>query len=274
MTINEHRDFIKEVLEKLNISLEGQGAELGAGAAVFSNSIATIFPKIKKIYAVEIVPGMVISMQPLITKYCGNTGIVESVLGSFDNLKLPDSSLDFIIEFDSLHHSNDMKKTIAEASRVLRKGGLLIAFDRAHPDKLTDIQKDFLLGIKYSKEFKRLYNLPQELPFTRRQNGEHEPRLNEWLFAFKNAGLTSNSVTIFTRTNWRSFKSTLIGQIPFFIRSKIKKGENFSIFFKHFIYHLIPLVGKFGRIKVNKFNTRLSSKSAPSGKIVLVAMKN
>jgi hypothetical protein len=79
---------------------------------------------------------------------------------------------------------------------------------------------------------------------------------------------------IFTRTNWRSFKSTLIGQIPFFIRSKIKKGENFSIFFKHFIYHLIPLVGKFGRIKVNKFNTRLSSKSAPSGKIVLVAMKN
>jgi hypothetical protein len=81
MTVNEHYEFIKETLRKLNIQLEGEGAELGAGAAVFSNSIASIFPKIKRIYAIEIVLGMVTSLQPKITKYCGNEKIIKSVYG-------------------------------------------------------------------------------------------------------------------------------------------------------------------------------------------------
>ena len=57
---------------------------------------------------------------------------VVPVVGNFDNLQLQDKSIDFIIEFDSLHHSFNIEKTIRESGRVLKSGAQLVAIDRSH----------------------------------------------------------------------------------------------------------------------------------------------
>ena len=170
--------------------------------------------------------------------------------------------------------SNDMKKTIAEASRVLKKNGILIAFDRAHPNTLSEVQKDFLLNIDYSESFKIQQQLPEKLPFTRKQNGEHEPRLNEWIDYLNNADLTLSNIAIFTKKNLQSLKLSALSQIPFFIRYKLKRGANLSNYFKLFLFHLVPIIGKFGLIKIYKFSTKLHGKHAPLGKMVFYAKKN
>jgi ubiquinone/menaquinone biosynthesis C-methylase UbiE len=150
-----------------------------------------------------------------------------------------------------------MEKTIVEAMRVLKKGGILICYDRAHPNSLTNEHKKYLLSIDYSKQFKKNHKLNPEIPFTREQNGEHEPRLKEWINSFHRAGSTLTKA-----------------QISFFIRRKMGKGANLSIYFKLFMYHLFPLVGNFGQIKIQTFYTILSSSNAPLGKMVLIAKKN
>jgi len=48
MTLSEHLSFVSEILNKLEINLEGEGMEIGAGASVLSNSLVRIFPNIKK----------------------------------------------------------------------------------------------------------------------------------------------------------------------------------------------------------------------------------
>ena len=52
--LTEHLTFVSEVFNKLNINLYGTGVEVGAGPAIFSNSVIRLFPSIDKIYAIEI----------------------------------------------------------------------------------------------------------------------------------------------------------------------------------------------------------------------------
>ena len=45
---------------------------------------------------------------------------LECVIGDFNDLKVPDNSLDFVLDFDSIHHSEDFELTFKEIGRVLK----------------------------------------------------------------------------------------------------------------------------------------------------------
>ena len=176
MTIDETKHFMQCILKELSVEPKGIGVELGAGVAGISNSLLSLYPSIEKVYAVEIVPDVVRLLQTKVTKHEKNEGRLVPVIGSFDEIKLPDQSVDFIIEFDSLHHSFDLNKTLREAARILKSGGILIALDRVHSNALTDAQREYSLNIEYGEPFKKEYGIPLETRLTRRQNGEHEIR--------------------------------------------------------------------------------------------------
>jgi SAM-dependent methyltransferase len=114
---------------------------------------------------------------------------VAPVVGSFDDIRLPDASVDFIVEIDSLHHSDDLAATLRECARVLRPGGRMLCFDRCHSNDVTDREVDLMLSQVYSEDFLRKNHYPSGIRMTRRDNGEHEYRLYEWEDAFRSAGL-------------------------------------------------------------------------------------
>ena len=114
---------------------------------------------------------------------------VIPVVGSFDDMELPDASLDFVMEIDSLHHSHGLARTLRECARVLKPGGRLLCFDRCHPNTLTDQQVEDMLSQVYSRDFLTANHYPVHITLTRRENGEHEYRLFEWEAAFQAAGL-------------------------------------------------------------------------------------
>jgi ubiquinone/menaquinone biosynthesis C-methylase UbiE len=137
------------------------------------------------------------------------------VIGTFDTLELPDNSVDFILEIDSLHHSDNLVKTLKESARVLKKEGVLIAIDRCHPNSFTDKEVEKALGITYSNEFLKSNGYPQNIILTRRDNGEHEYRLFEYENAFNKAGLEIFSAKVFVCYKIK-FKHALKGILSLF----------------------------------------------------------
>ena len=63
--------------------------------------------------------------------------------GSFNEIPLPDSSVDFIVEENTFHHSNDLDMTLKECLRVIKPGGKMILIDRFH--KKARVTKKLLI---------------------------------------------------------------------------------------------------------------------------------
>ena len=178
--------------------LEGVGIELGAGTGVLASVVARR-PAVRAVLGVEICEMVARLLMPKIARAVlhRQAGKVVPVIGSFDDLRLPDGSVDFIVEIDSLHHSGDLPLTVAESCRVLKPGGTLLCFDRCHPDWLTDAEVQTMLARTYPPDFLRENGYPAGVVLTRRDNGEHEYRLFEWRAAFERAGLVLERVVEF-----------------------------------------------------------------------------
>ena len=171
-----------------NNIIKGVGIVLGAGCGLLS-TIAAQKQEVESIFALEICKEMVSLVIPKVTtELLSNKHKVIPVLGSFDDINLPNNSLDFAIEIDSLHHSDNLLKTLIECCRVLKPEGYLVILDRSHPKKVTDEEIDGMLSKVYSKEFLKKNCYPENIILTRRENGEHEYRLFEWESALNQSG--------------------------------------------------------------------------------------
>ena len=184
---------IEKVLKKNKkfwSSLKGIGVDLGGGVGCVSSVVAKKKDN-RKIYCVEVVRNAVLKCQPLVKKGIlkSNAHKVVSVIGDFDNINLPDSTVDFCLAWESLHHSNNVVKTLKEAKRITKNNGKILIIDRAHKNNTPDKEIKRMLNVVYSKEFLKKNWLPQNRIFTREQNGEHEYRFRELKNFFKKAKL-------------------------------------------------------------------------------------
>jgi ubiquinone/menaquinone biosynthesis C-methylase UbiE len=210
---------------KKHTTLKGIGLELGAGCGV----MATVFakePQVQMILGVEVVDSMTHQIMPKVANgYLGaESHKMVPVLGTFDNLQIPDNSIDFIVEMDSIHHSHNLKQTFAESFRVLKKGGVMIFLDRCHPDFVTDEKVKELLDVVYTPEWIEHNFYPSGSILTRRENGEHEYRKKEWLTAIQGAGFKVERLTkCYKKASIKSALSNVLG----FIRDSIL-GKRFN----------------------------------------------
>jgi len=217
-----------ELLEILNTSNEhtefspaGIGVELGSGCAAISVELTKLFPKVEKIYAVEIVPEIVeYAAVPLIHMNKVQEKVYP-IVGNFDSIKLEDKSVDFIIEFDSLHHSFDLDRTIRESARILKPGARLLAIDRSHWSTSRK-RRNELENTIYSEEFLTDRGLDKNTRLTRAENGEHEYLLSEYLDAFKKAEFSSTDWIFLIDPKFSIIKLSLISAVPSRMRKHTK----------------------------------------------------
>jgi len=178
--------FVEESF--LKKKLRGVGIEVGAGPATFSAVLARR-PEVEKMYAIEICRPIVEQLMPkVVAAVTGqNAGKIIGCVADFDRLNLPDDSVDFVIDFFSLHHSPKLAVTLRESWRVLKPGGVLLAFDKARPDYLSEEDLDLILNKEYDESFKRRIGWPLNEKLTRRMNDEKEYRLVDWRREFNQA---------------------------------------------------------------------------------------
>lgn len=121
-------ELFEYFIEKTAIDFHGIVVELGAGSCWLSSMISK-FPRVTKIYAVELSRRRLELLAPVMMDLLGaKKGKILRVVGDFNRLELADSTVDFVVMDAALHHSTDPKRTMTEVSRVLKQGGLFIAF--------------------------------------------------------------------------------------------------------------------------------------------------
>lgn len=224
MSAKEAEFFYSQIFNLFpNIDLKGVGIELGSGIGILSVIAANQFKNIQKIYTVELVPDVVRLLQTRILNDLAPhlKSKIQPVIGSFDDIDLPNQSLDFSLEFASLHHSQNLDKTLKELARVLKPGGFLLAIDRAHHNSLSEEQANFMLNVEYSNSWKveNGYALDR---LSRRQNGEHEFSLKKWEHAFKASGFIIESRKELKRLGFKMLLRALLLTIPFRCRKFLK----------------------------------------------------
>ena len=203
---------IKKILKKNKkfwASFKGEGVDLGGGVGCVSSVVAQS-PENKKIYCLDAVENAVKKCHPIVKNEIlkKNAHKVISVIGDFDNINLPTSSVDFCFAWESLHHSNNVTKTLKEAKRITKNNGKILIIDRAHKNSTSNKEIRRMLNVVYSQDFLKRNWLPQNKIFTRKQNGEHEYRFKEWKKFFKNAKLNILE--------------------SFILKEKVKKNKNYK----------------------------------------------
>ena len=268
--INEHKLFVEEICRKIGVELSGTGLEIGCGPGILSNSVLKIYKNIDLIYLLEKVPKTYL-LKKKIADYNKTSVKLISVIGDFNYLKLPNNSLDFVLDFDAIHHSENFELTFKEISRVLKPGGKLLCFDRGQPDSISKKQIEYLLNIEYSKSYKIENGINPNKKFTRRMNGEKEPYLKDWKMVGKKYNLNCE-VYIFHRKSLKNFVRSAYGLlIPFAIKRLIQKGLNITTHYQLILNYFF--INNIGGIKVFNLEHTPKSKKSPTGKMIFLYTK-
>ncbi len=259
MELTEHLTFIAEVFNTLQIELKGVGMEVAAGVGTFACSLARLYPAVERVYALDILPDVVHHLVPKIIEATNMQGRVIPMLGDFNDIKLPDNSLDFVVGYSSFHHSDDLPRTLKEVARVLKPGGKLIFFDRAAPDSMPKAQEEWLLNKDYLRDFKIQHGLDPDKPYTRGQNGEHEPRFRDYREGFAGAGLVQGPMAIFTQRSFKRFIKTIIQYIPYSVRAWYGRFQYLAESRKFLLFYLCPPLARRGKLRYYTLHMKLKT---------------
>jgi SAM-dependent methyltransferase len=225
-------------LKLMKIPFAGTAIDLGSGVGTVATIVSRL-PEVQKVYAVEYSEQFVLKSMPVVFKHfkADETKIVR-VVGDFNMFQLPDASVSLIVEVDSLHHAEDLDLTLRECARVLKPGGVILSVDRAWSDSLTQADLDAKLDVEYSAARKALWGIPANKSFRRRDFGEHEYRIKDWLDHYNRNGFDAH---VFSQAHPRYFNTLIFNRLPTFAFT-IFAASLFSRFSarRHSIYGFNP----------------------------------
>lgn len=174
--------------------LSGVGIELGAGSGALSRVLieSDFGDYIDGIVALEIIKPFVDIAIPRLKSEMKS--FLQNKLipahGSFNSISVPDETFDFGLQIESFHHSDSLDTTIKETYRVLKRDAIFLSIDRSWVNSISTETINELLNHEYSELWLREKGFPKGVIHTRRENGEHEYRDNEWIKTFESNGFT------------------------------------------------------------------------------------
>ena len=183
------KDFFSKIPNIKKI-VRGKGLDLGGGPGILSAVLLNNYSQIEKITLVEVVESILLecfaNVQSNLLKK-ERFDDLEPVCGSFDEINCDDESIDFCFAWAAMHHSRNLTVTLKEIHRVLKKGGNFLIVDRAHNNSTPQSELNRMMDVVYSQDFIEKNGFPIGTKLTRRENGEHEYRFDDWIQYFKEA---------------------------------------------------------------------------------------
>ena len=148
----------------------GKALDIGAGNGIVSFALAK---QGWTVSALEPDPGQFVGAAA-IRKFADSENLPITVAEEFgESMPWEDNEFDLVMARQVIHHANDLTQMYQEMARILKPGGTLIAFR----DHVIDSDE----GLQEFKDNHPLHNL---------YGGENAFRLEEYVGAIKNAGLS------------------------------------------------------------------------------------
>lgn len=136
---------LNQVLSQLRKSardIQGVGASLACGTCWLEGKILNQIDTIQQLYCVEMSRHRLFEIAPKVLHYYHvPREKVKLCLGTFYSLKIPDSSLDFVILCQAFHHAYEPERLLLEIARVLKKDGIAIVMGEHYSSTLMRIRK-------------------------------------------------------------------------------------------------------------------------------------
>ena len=125
---------IEEVVAGLNLKPSDKVADIGAGTGVFSGPLAKAIGSSGTLFAVEVDQDLLDIIGDRAVKE--NLGNIRTVLGEFEDPKLPASDLDVAFFHDVLHHIENREEYLKATASYLNPEGRMVVIDmiKGHPD--------------------------------------------------------------------------------------------------------------------------------------------
>jgi ubiquinone/menaquinone biosynthesis C-methylase UbiE len=125
---------IEEVVAGLQLKQGDKIADIGAGTGVFSRPLAKAIGSSGTLFAVEVDQELLDVISERAAKE--NIGNLQTVLGEFEDPKLPTNDLDVAFFHDVLHHIENRGEYLKATAAYLSPEGRIVVIDmiKGHPD--------------------------------------------------------------------------------------------------------------------------------------------
>jgi SAM-dependent methyltransferase len=155
---------IEEVVARIGLQPGELVADMGAGTGVFSVSLARAVGPTGTVFAMEIDPGFL----PMIEQKAvdGGVGNVQTVLGEFEDPKLPRRDIDVAFFHDVIHHIEGRQAYLQTTARYMAPGSRIVVVDYhgGHPRAPHRNQPEMLITLEQVRDWMGVagYDMTQE----------------------------------------------------------------------------------------------------------------
>ena len=123
--------------------------DIGAGAGYLTWRLAALVGPTGKVYANDIQPGMLDLLRTNMRQRKINN--VETVLGTYDDPKLPPNSLDLVILVDVYHEFSEPQKMLRHIRESLKRDGRLVLLEYRAEDPAVPIRPEHKMSVAQVK---------------------------------------------------------------------------------------------------------------------------
>jgi len=166
----------------INKSISGKIIEIGAGTG-WCSAILSQKKDVNEIYSLDYDPYCVIQLMPQVHIVLNaNISKINYVYGSFNKIPL-ENYFDLVISIGTLHHSENLTKTLEECYKILKPGGYLLA---SEPLEFNYMSQEIEKGKEESFDKNAQFKYGKEIKL--KENSDHYYRLCQYEASAYSAG--------------------------------------------------------------------------------------
>jgi SAM-dependent methyltransferase len=201
-TFHDQCEAVVNFARDLGLKIQGTGIDVAAGVC-WTTALLSKNEGVDTVYAIDISKHRLFKLAPLVIKeFGGKSNKIIRVFGSFYDIRLPDSSVDFCMMCQAFHHADDPWRLLRELHRVLKPWApvLVIGENPIYPiqllkKRMKNIIKMLLPSSLYAfKPVFRLWPAFEDLYPPDVQAGDHYYRINDYPRIFEDSGFVLHSL--------------------------------------------------------------------------------